>query len=85
LLSLCCSLLKGEADPPCAACGGVLLPDVVHFGAALDSKLLEVARTDVAQCDLLIAIGSSFFVEPANTLPGPVILRRTPFVLLNKR
>lgn len=47
---------------PCAACGGVLKPDVVFFGDSVPRPRLEAALTALAQSDALLVVGSSLMV-----------------------
>lgn len=56
--------------PQCNACGGFIRPGVIWFGEALDSTLLERSFEYCAQCDVLIAVGTSGVVQPAATLPS---------------
>ena len=35
---------RGEADPPCTACGGILKPATIMFGEHLDPEVLAQAR-----------------------------------------
>ena len=72
---------EGLVPPLCAECGEPLKPDVVLFGEPLSpdySEALEEAR----RADLIMVIGSSMQVSPANQLPSfaeeLVIINRTP-------
>lgn len=51
----------------CPVCQSVLKPDIVFFGEMVDA--FEPARHLVAQCDLLLVLGSSLQVAPASFLP----------------
>jgi NAD-dependent deacetylase len=55
----------GEADPPCALCGGILKSATISFGQALDPRVLASAVAAASGCDLLIAVGTSLTVHPA--------------------
>jgi NAD-dependent deacetylase len=57
------------AAPQCAACGGMLRPDVVMFEEMLSEADLARARKTTADCDLLISVGTSNLVWPAKELP----------------
>ncbi|WIY01394.1 Sir2 family NAD-dependent protein deacetylase [Amycolatopsis mongoliensis] len=61
-------LARGEEDPHCPGCGGILKPDVVLFGQALDGETLSRARNVAAASEVFLAIGSSLQVEPAASL-----------------
>ncbi|HLI23412.1 MAG TPA: Sir2 family NAD-dependent protein deacetylase [Acidimicrobiales bacterium] len=56
---------RGEADPPCAACGGILKSDTISFGQALDPAVLARAEAAARSCDLLLAVGTTLAVHPA--------------------
>ena len=58
----------GEADPPCAGCGGILKSATVMFGQSLDAEVLSRAAAAARACDLFLAIGSTLTVEPAASL-----------------
>lgn len=55
--------------PPLCKCGNVLRPDVVWFGETLPQDVWQNAIVFASQCDLMIVIGTSLVVSPANTLP----------------
>ena len=55
----------GEADPPCAACGGILKSATISFGQALVPTVIESAMSAVGDADLLLAIGTTLQVYPA--------------------
>lgn len=54
----------GEADPPCAACGGILKSDTISFGQALVPAVIDRAMAAAAEADLLLAVGSTLQVYP---------------------
>lgn len=51
--------------PMCASCGGMLRPDVVWFGEALDPELLARVFRLLAHTELMLVVGTSGLVEPA--------------------
>lgn len=55
--------------PPRCGCGGMLRPDVVWFGEALSSSLLDAAWRAASQSELFLSIGTSALVQPAASLP----------------
>jgi NAD-dependent deacetylase len=59
--------LAGE-PPRCPRSGGLLRPDVVLFGEALDPAVLTAAQDAAASCDLLVTAGTSLTVAPASWL-----------------
>jgi NAD-dependent deacetylase len=50
-------------------CGRLIKPDVVFFGEAIPEQAMRQANAWAASCDLLLIIGSSMEVAPANLLP----------------
>jgi NAD-dependent deacetylase len=51
--------------PPLCVCGAMARPGVVWFGENLPAETWQAAETAVAQCDLLLVIGTSAVVYPA--------------------
>jgi NAD-dependent SIR2 family protein deacetylase len=45
--------------PPCPACGGMLKPDVVFFGANVPAARVAQAMAALDACDALLVVGSS--------------------------
>jgi NAD-dependent deacetylase len=73
----------GEADPTCTAtlpgddaavCGGILKSATISFGQSLVAEDLFRAEEAAANCDLLLAVGSTLAVFPAAGLV-PVAVR----------
>ncbi len=60
---------KFSQIPPLCKCGSMLRPDVVWFGEQLSQDVWKKAIIKASQCDLMIIIGTSLAVSPANTLP----------------
>ncbi|WP_376695262.1 SIR2 family NAD-dependent protein deacylase [Wenzhouxiangella sp. EGI_FJ10305] len=48
---------------------GFARPDVVWFGEALDSEILDAAFSAAESCDVMITAGTSGAVQPAASLP----------------
>jgi NAD-dependent deacetylase len=65
----CQKLERGEEIPLCLKCEGLLKPNTISFGQALDPNVLNKAFEWVEECDLLIACGSTLIVEPAASMP----------------
>jgi NAD-dependent deacetylase len=62
-------VLAGEADPACAACGGILKTTTISFGQGLPpTAVVEAQRLHVG-ARLCLVIGSSLVVFPAAMLP----------------
>lgn len=55
--------------PPRCDCGNILRPDVVWFGEPLSEDIWNDAMLIASQCDLLVVVGTSLVVSPANRLP----------------
>ncbi len=72
--------MKKSPEPPialCSHCAGVLKPDIVFFGEPVHA--IAEAQRLVAECDLLLVLGSSLQVTPASLLPH--CTTRTTFVV----
>lgn len=60
---------RGTSKPPrCPSCGANIRPDVVWFGEPLPPQILAASQAAAANCDLLIAVGTSSMVLPAADL-----------------
>ena len=59
----------GEMDPLCDVCDGLIKPDTISFGQSMPVEEMELAYQAAATCDLLLMIGSSLEVQPANQFP----------------
>jgi NAD-dependent deacetylase len=68
-------VVAGEDDPDCLVCRaaggeGILKSDTISFGQNLVPEVIERAMQAAADCDLLLAIGSTLQVYPvANMVP----------------
>jgi NAD-dependent deacetylase len=60
---------RGEEDPSCRSCGGILKSATISFGQSLVAADLLRARSAAADCDLFLAIGTSLVVYPVAYLP----------------
>ena len=56
----------GDPDPHCELCGGIVKSDAILFEQALVPEVIERAMREADECDLLIAVGSTLAVSPAN-------------------
>ncbi|HXS65312.1 MAG TPA: Sir2 family NAD-dependent protein deacetylase [Streptosporangiaceae bacterium] len=74
----------GEDDPACLECGGVLKSATVMFGQPLDRAVLGRAVRAAADCDLMLAIGSTLTVEPAASLCGIAADNGAALVIVNR-
>jgi NAD-dependent deacetylase len=55
----------GEEEPDCSVCGGIVKSTTISFGQNLDPDVLDRAAWAAANCDLLLAVGSTLSVHPA--------------------
>ena len=71
----------GFMIPDCAACGGVLKPDVVFFGEQVPASIAASAMEHLDRADALVVAGSSLsvnsglrFVKRAARLGKPIVI-----------
>ena len=57
-----------ESLPPKCKCGSMLRPDVVWFGESLPQNIWQSAIKEASVCDVMVIVGTSLVVSPANTL-----------------
>lgn len=55
--------------PPACRCGNLLRPDVVWFGESLPQDVWHAAIQHASSCDVMVVVGTSLAVSPANLLP----------------
>lgn len=55
--------------PPLCKCGNMLRPDVVWFGESLPQDVWKSAIEQTSSCDVMVVVGTSLAVSPANLLP----------------
>jgi NAD-dependent deacetylase len=51
--------------PVCEICSGLLRPDVVWFGEALDEQILRTIYTSLQKAQVMLIVGTSANVQPA--------------------
>jgi len=73
----------GDPDPACPVCGGVLKTATVYFGEALDGAVLDAAAQAAADCDVLLAVGTSLGVYPAAGLVEVAAAHGARVVIVN--
>lgn len=70
--------------PPVCKCGNILRPDVVWFGESLPQDVWHTAMQHASSCDVMIVVGTSLAVSPANLLPvyahqnGAIVIEVNP-------
>jgi NAD-dependent deacetylase len=57
-----------EGLPACRDCRGLLRPDIVWFGEALEPAVIDAAAAAAGSCELFLVIGTSGVVQPAASL-----------------
>jgi NAD-dependent deacetylase len=74
---------RGEQDPSCLDCGGIIKTDVVMFEEPM--PVLETNRAmDLAfECDAVLIIGSTLGVYPAAYIPIHSIETGSPLIIAN--
>jgi NAD-dependent deacetylase len=74
--------LQGKV-PTCEKCNGMLKPNAIFFGEALDSDVLAAANEMLIDCDLLIVLGSSLVVYPVAWYPQKVLSMGAKLAIIN--
>ena len=62
-------IVRSGHVPYCKTCSGLIKPDIVFYGEALDSSILKRAEIAFSQADLTLVLGSSLTVYPAASFP----------------
>jgi NAD-dependent deacetylase len=62
-------LTQSKEHPRCNNCDHIIKPDVVLFGEPLPQNTWEKAYQESINADLILVVGSSLEVSPANSLP----------------
>ncbi|MER3396210.1 MAG: NAD-dependent deacetylase [Acidimicrobiia bacterium] len=60
---------KGQEDPSCTSCGGILKTATISFGEQLESHTLDKCQEAAVRSDVFLVAGSSLVVYPAAALP----------------
>lgn len=71
--------------PPLCKCGNILRPDVVWFGEPLPQDVWKNAIEFASQCDLMVIVGTSLVVSPANELPEYAKKSNAKLIEINPR
>ncbi|MBC8326504.1 MAG: NAD-dependent deacetylase [Verrucomicrobia subdivision 3 bacterium] len=75
---------KQSHQPPVCECGGYLKPATISFGQPLREDDLTRAFAAAAASDLVIALGSTLSVSPANAIPLAAAQTGAPYVIINR-
>jgi NAD-dependent SIR2 family protein deacetylase len=71
------------AVPPCAACGGMLKPDVVFFGESVPRDQVETAQRHLEDADAMLVVGSSLMVYSGFRFVQAAARRGIPIAAVN--
>jgi NAD-dependent deacetylase len=74
---------KHGRDCLCPECGGYLRPDVVLFGEQLPADSWHKAALAAEQADVIVVLGTSLLVGPANQLPFYTLQGGGKIVIVN--
>lgn len=69
--------------PLCPTCHKILKPGIVLFEEALPVQVWENSLACVNEAELMIVVGSSLSVGPANVLPAMAAKNKTGLIILN--
>jgi NAD-dependent SIR2 family protein deacetylase len=67
----------------CPTCGSFVKPNIVFFGEELPPVFMDHVDQDMADCDLLIVMGTSLLVNPVASIPKWV-RDNVPRLLINR-
>ena len=70
--------------PPMCECGGFLKPATISFGQDLRVEDLGRAEAVAGEADLVVALGSTLSVYPANRIPLLSAQQGAPYVIINR-
>jgi NAD-dependent protein deacetylase/lipoamidase len=70
--------------PECAACGGMLKPNVVLFGEVLPEAEWAAAMEAARQCDVVLVVGSSLLVTPAAYVVHEALQHGARLIIVNR-
>jgi NAD-dependent deacetylase len=76
-------VMKGATNPTCGICFGLLKPNAIFFGEPLESETLMKADEMIADCDLLIVLGSSLLVYPVAFYPQKALSLGAKLAIIN--
>jgi NAD-dependent deacetylase len=76
-------VLKEYTTPYCTECNGLLKPNAIFFGEALEAEVITKADAMIGDCDLLIILGSSLLVYPAAFYPHKAYANGAKIAIIN--
>ena len=75
---------KNDGQCPTCKCGGYLKPATISFGQNLREADLKRAFVTAEACDLVVALGSTLSVSPANSIPLRAAQAGNPYIIINR-
>lgn len=75
---------RGDDDPRCENCGGVLKTTVVMFGEMLPDGAMDECYAAVEVADVFLAVGTTLEVGPVNSMAFWARERGIPVVVVNR-
>ena len=75
---------RGDIDPKCENCRGLIKPATVSFGQPMPEKETLRAFECARNCTLFLMIGSSLQVEPAASIPREAYNAGAKLIFVNK-
>ncbi len=78
-----CEMLNENRIPRCAACGGIVKPDITFFGEMLDTDTLDAAQEEAARADIMLVLGSSLTVYPVAAIPQITLRQGGKLAIVN--
>lgn len=75
----------GDPDPRCPGCGGITRATVILFEEMLDPDVLDAAVNAAANCDVLVAIGTTLTVHPVAALAPYAVGNGAKLVIVNNQ
>ena len=70
--------------PACPACGGLIKTATISFGQAMPEHEMARAEKAIADCDLMLVLGSSLVVFPAAGIPVLAKRNGARLVIINR-
>ncbi len=80
---LIADILNGGGIPHCEHCGGVLKPNVILFGEMLPQDQINAAVDVTKSADIILVVGSSLEVSPANEFPLLALQHGAKLIIVN--
>lgn len=75
---------KRHEHLPTCHCGNILKPDIVFFGEGIPEEALNLSFDLASKAQVLLIIGTSAQVSPANTIPAVALKNNAKIIEINK-